>query len=318
MTDKNLKLSIVVPCFNEENNVVPLSEAIIDQITNNLSNYDYELIFIDNCSGDSTRSKLEKLCSENPKIKAIFNIRNFGPFNSPFYGLCQASGDCVMLICADFQDPVELIPKFVHEWEAGNKIVIGIKKQSEEGKFMRLLRTTYYRIMKRISNIDYIEHFTGFGLYDKSFLSFLRLLNDPSPFLRGIVAEFGEKRKEIFYKQKKRKSGKSSYNFFALYDALMLSITSYTKVTMRIATICGGVVALIDVIIGVYYLIRKLTDWNNFSIGIAPLVVGFFFLFSIVLIFMGLIGEYVLALNTRIINRPLVVEEKRINFNSRE
>ncbi|MDR3151279.1 MAG: glycosyltransferase family 2 protein [Holosporaceae bacterium] len=309
-----MKISVVVPCFNEEDNIIPISESIVKQFEEKLPNYDYELIFIDNCSEDRSRSKIEHLCNQNRNIKAIFNIRNFGQFNSPFYGICQANGDCVILVCADFQDPVELIPQFIKEWESGYKIVIGVKKQSDENKFMRLLRAAYYKIMKKIAYIDYIDQFTGFGLYDKSFISILKSLNDPMPFLRGLVAEFGGKRKEIAYRQSRRRSGKSSYNIYKLYDALMLSVTSYTKISIRIASFFGFFIATIDAIIGFYYFVRKIVSWDSFPLGMAPLVMGFFLFCSIILIFIGLLGEYILSINTRLLNRPLVIEEKRINF----
>ena len=228
------KISVLVPCYNEEENVVPLSAAIVEQFDKYLDGYDYELIFIDNDSSDSTREKLIELCSENKKIKAIFNARNFGQFNSPFYGMLQTTGDCTISMCADFQDPVDLIPRLVHEWENGYKIVCPIKTKSRENPVMRVMRTCYYKIIKKMSDVEQIEHFTGTGLYDRSFVDVLRQLDDPTPFLRGIVAELGFKRKEIPYEQQERRAGKTSNNWYKLYDAAMLSFTSYTKVGMRI------------------------------------------------------------------------------------
>lgn len=163
-----------------------------------------------------------------------------------------------MLLAADFQDPVEMIPKFVKEWEAGYKIVIGIKTTSKENKIMYFLRSCYYKLIKRLSNVEQIEHFTGFGLYDKSFIEVLRNLDDPTPFLRGIVAELGYKRKEIPYEQPRRRAGKTSNNFYKLYDAAMLSITSYTKVVLRLATIIGFIFSAISFLIALVYLILKL------------------------------------------------------------
>ena len=307
------KISIVVPCYNEEENVEPIGEAIIQEI-DKLQNYTYELIFIDNCSTDKTREKLIHLCDKNKNIKAIFNAKNFGQFNSPYYGLLQTTGDCTLLICADFQDPVEMIPKFIQEWENGYKIVIGIKNKSKENKIMYFLRSCYYKLIKKISDTEQIEHFTGFGLYDKDFIEVLRKLDDPTPFLRGIVAELGFQRKEISYEQQKRRAGKTHNNFYKLYDAAMLSITSYTKIGLRLATFLGILVGIVSFIIGIIYLILKLIYWDRFVAGMVPLLIGMFFLGALQLFFIGFMGEYILSINSRIMKRPLVVEEKRINF----
>ena len=308
------KISILVPCYNEQENVVPLSGGIIKIFETELASYDYEIVFIDNCSADNTRPLLREICKKNHRIKAIFNARNFGQFNSPYYGMCQTSGDCTIAICADFQDPVELIPVFIKEWEKGYKIVSGIKTKSRENKLVRFLRSCYYRIIKKMSDVEQIEHFTGFGLYDKSFIEILRNLHDPIPFIRGIVAELGYKRKDIHYEQQKRKAGKTKNNWYTLYDAAMLSFTSYTKIGLRIATIIGFIAAGLTFIAALVYFIYKLLFWDSFSAGIAPLVIGVFFLGSLQLFFIGFIGEYVMSINTRLMNRPLVIEEERINF----
>lgn len=307
-------LSIVVPTYNEEENILPISEAIVDELTENCSNYDYEIIFIDNCSTDNTQNLIRKVCEKNKKIKAIFNAKNFGQFNSPYYGMCQANGDCVMLICADFQDPINMIPILVKEWEKGYKIVSCIKTSSKENRVMRFLRTCYYKLIKKMSDIEQIEHFTGFGLYDKSFIEILKKLDDPTPFLRGIVAELGFKRKEIPYEQQRRAAGKTHNNWATLYDAAMLSFTSYTKVGLRIATIIGGITGIISLVIAFIYLIFKLVDWNRFMGGTVPTLLMVCILGSIQLFFIGLMGEYVISINKRIMNRPLVIEEERINF----
>lgn len=316
---KKMKLiSILVPTYNEEENVIPLSEAIISQFKTNLPEYDYEIIFIDNCSQDATREKLTYLCEQNKKIKVIFNMKNFGQFNSPYYGLCQTNGDCAIPICADFQDPVEMIPKFVREWENGYKIVCGIKTASRENPLIRFLRTCYYKIIKKMSDVEQIEHFTGFGLYDKSFIDVMRKLDDPIPFLRGVVAELGPKRKEIPYEQQKRRAGKTHNNFYTLYDAAMLSFTSYTKIGLRIATIFGFIFSVISLFVALLYLILKLIYWENFPAGNAPILIGVFVFSAIQMFFIGLLGEYILSINTRLMKRPLVVEEKRINFYDEE
>ena len=261
---------------------------------------------------------LRQLCGDNEKIKAIFNARNFGQIRSPVYGLKQAKGDCVIRMCADFQDPVDMIVKFVREWEKGWKIVIGIKKSSKEKKMMYWIRTCYYKIIRKITDIDHIEHFTGFGLYDKAFVDVVRKLHDPMPYLRGIIAELGYDYKAIPYEQQKRKAGKSKNNFYSLYDYAMIGITSYSKVVLRMATFMGFIVGGVSLIAGIVYFILKLLYWDRFSAGVAPMLIGVFFLGAMQLFFIGFLGEYVLSINTRVLDRPLVVEEERINFEEDE
>ncbi|MDD2973389.1 MAG: glycosyltransferase family 2 protein [Lachnospiraceae bacterium] len=308
------KISVLIPCYNEVENVALMSDTVINVLNEALPQYDYELVFIDNCSTDGTRDELERICSKNKKIKAILNVTNFGQFNSPFYGMCQTTGDCTISMCCDFQDPVEMIPKFVAEWEKGYKIVSGIKSKSKENGFIYFLRTMYYKLIKSMSTVEMIEHFTGFGLYDKTFIDLLKQLDDPIPFLRGIVAEYGFSRKDLEYTQQARRAGKTKNNFYSLYDAAMLSITSYTKVGLRLATIFGFLSSGISLVIAFVYLIYKLMNWNAFQVGYAPVVLGVYVIGSIQLFFIGLLGEYILNINTRVIHRPLVVEEKRINF----
>lgn len=311
------KISVLIPCYNEEENVVQISDAVIEQL-NKLENYDYEILFIDNCSTDKTQELITKLCENNHKIKAIFNCKNFGQFNSPYYGLQQTTGDCTILMCADFQDPVDMIPKFVQEWENGYKIVIGIKNKSKENRIIYFLRSCYYKIIKKLSSTEQIEHFTGFGLYDKDFIKILKDIDDPTPFLRGIVAELGYKRKEINYEQAKRKAEKTHNSFYTLYDAAMLSFTSYTKIGLRLATFLGMGIGVISFIVGLIYLILKLLYWDRFAAGTIPILLGSCFLGAIQLFFIGILGEYILSINARVMKRPLVIEEKRINFEEKE
>lgn len=311
---KMKKISILIPCYNEEENVVLMSEAICSLLEKELSEYAYELIFIDNDSTDNTRPLIRKICAENNCIKAIFNAKNFGQFNSPYYGMLQTTGDCTILMACDFQDPVELIPQYIREWENGYKIVIGIKKKSQENFIMYKLRGVYYKIIKKFSDVDQIEHFTGAGLYDHDFIEVLRKLKDPTPFIRGIVAELGYKRKEIPFEQPKRRAGKTHNNFYSLYDSAMLSFTSYTKIGLRLATFVGIGLGIVSILIGFVYLILKLVYWDRFTTGMAPMLIGIFFLGAVQLFFLGFMGEYILAINRRIMNRPLVVEEERINF----
>ena len=308
------KISIVVPCFNEEENVVPMADAIREEFKKNLSSYEYEIIFIDNDSKDNTRELIRELCNSDKGIKGIFNAKNFGQFNSPYYGMLQSTGDATVLMAADFQDPVEMIPKYVKAWEDGYKIAIGIKKSSQENKIMYHLRSLYYKTIKKLSEVEQIEHFTGFGLYDRAFINVMRNLDDPVPFLRGIVAELGFRRKEIPYEQPQRRAGITSNNLYRLYDAAMLSITAYTKVGLRLATFAGVILSGISMLIAVMYLILKLVYWDRFPAGMAPILIGMLFLGSIQIFFIGLIGEYILTINQRVMKRPLVVEEERINF----
>lgn len=307
------KVSIMIPCYNEEENIVAITSAVVSQMEK-LPQYDYEIVCIDNCSTDNTRILLRQICAKNLRIKAIFNVKNFGQFNSPYYGLCQTTGDCAISICADFQDPVEMIPEFLKYWEEGYQIVCGVKTSSQESKLMYTLRSIYYKLIKKFSTVEQIEHFTGFGLYDKSFLNVLRNLHDPTPFIRGIVAELGGKRKDIPYEQPLRRAGKTHNNFYSLFDAAMLSVTSYTKIGMRIAEFVGGIFVIINLLVGLVYLIMKLIYWDRFVAGQAPMIILVSMMSSIILAFLGFMGEYITAINTRMMNRPLVIEEERINF----
>ena len=308
------KVSVLIPCYNEEENVVPMSNAIKEMFEKNLPQYDYELLFIDNDSSDNTRPLLREICSRNKHVKAIFNAKNFGQFNSPYHGMLQTSGDCVISMVCDFQDPVEMIPKYLAAWEEGYKIVIGIKTASKENKLMYALRSMYYSFVKKFSDVEQIQHFTGSGLYDREFIEVLRNLNDPTPFLRGIVAELGFQRKEIEYEQPKRRAGKTHNNFYTLYDAAMLSITSYTKIGLRLCTFLGAFIGFASIVVGIVYLVLKLTNWYGFEAGMAPLIIIMSFMGAVQLFSIGFMGEYIMSMNKRIMNRPLVVEEERINF----
>ena len=311
-------ISIVVPCYNEEDNVQALADALRAMFKESLPSYRYEIIFIDNDSRDSTRDIIRRLAGEDKGIKGIFNAKNFGQFNSPYYAMLQSTGDCTVLMAADFQDPVDMIPKYVREWENGYRIVIGIKKSSQENPLMYWLRGCYYKMIKKLSDVEQIEQFTGFGLYDRRFIKVLRDLDDPTPFLRGIVAELGFRRKEIPYEQPKRRAGKTSNNFYRLYDAAMLSVTSYTKAGLRLATIFGGLCCCVSMAVALVYLVLKMMYWDRFAAGMAPLLIGMCFLVSVQIFFIGLVGEYILAINSRVMKRPLVIEEERINFDQEE
>lgn len=307
-------ISIVVPCYNEEENVIPLYEALKQLFTEQLSSSKYEIIYIDNDSTDHTRDQIRTLCAKDTDVKGIFNAKNFGQFNSPYYAMLQSTGDATILMAADFQDPPEMIPQFVKAWEEGYKIAIGVKTHSQESKLMYWLRGCYYKLIKKWSSVDQIEQFTGFGLYDHAFIDVMRTLDDPTPFLRGIVAELGFHRKEIPYTQPKRRAGVTHNNFYTLYDAAMLGFTSYTKVGLRIAVFAGGICSAVSMIIAIIYLIMKLIWWDRFPAGMAPMLIGMLFLGSVQIFFIGLLGEYILSINQRVMRRPLVVEEERLNF----
>lgn len=310
------KISIMIPCFNEVENVELMVSSVINVLKEACSAYDYEIVIIDNASTDGTRDIIERICEGNSKVKAIFNVTNFGQFNSPFYGMCQCTGDCVIPICCDFQDPVEMIPVFIEKWEQGHKVVSAVKSSSKENPFLYFCRTIYYKLIRGMSSVKMIEHFTGFGLYDHTFIELIRKLDDPIPFMRGIVAEYGEgfNMIEVEYEQAKRRAGKTHNNFYSLYDAAMLSFTSYTKVGLRIATFLGFGCSIVSLIFAIAYAIYKFSHWYEVTAGYTPLIIGVFLIGGIQLFFIGLIGEYILNINTRVIHRPIVVEEKRINF----
>lgn len=307
------KISIMIPCWNEKENIRQITEAVKEELSNSLPDYDYEIVIIDNKSTDGTRDIIRELCKEDSKVKAIFNMKNFGQFNSPYYGLTQCTGDCVIPICADFQDPVELIPVMVHKWEEGNKVITMIKTKSKESKLMYFFRGIYYNLIKKMSSVDQIKQFTGYGLYDQSFIQVLRELKDPTPFLRGIIAEYAPEHLEIEYTQPQRRAGKTHNNFYSLYDAAMLSFTSYTN-SLRIATFAGFIISFVSFLLGIVYLVIKLLYWNTFTAGMAPVIIAMFFLGGVQLAVLGFLGEYVMSMNKRVINRPLVIVEEKINF----
>lgn len=309
------RIRVLVPTYNEQDNVEPLVQTIEEHFKTELPEYDYIINFIDNKSTDSTREKLREICKNNKKVVAIFNAKNFGQFNSPFYGLISndiaGGSDCTITMCADFQDPVDMISKFVKKWEEGYQVVAGIKTKSKENKLIRFFRTCYYKFIKHLSSINQLEHFTGFALYDNAFIDVLKKIDDPTPFLRGMVAEFCGNIATIEYTQEKRRAGKTSNNFKTLYDAAMLSITTYTKKIPRIATILGALgmgltfVSTITLLVLTIVLTGFSSSWLMFS-GLG--FVGFLNLF-----FIGMLGEYIVNMNVRQLKRPLVVEEERLN-----
>lgn len=306
------KISVVTPCFNEAENVEELCRRIRKTLED--LQVEYEHILIDNASTDETVSILKSLASQDTRIKIIINTRNFGHIRSPYYGILQACGDAVVILASDLQDPPEMISEFLKKWEQGYKVVVGVKTQSEEFGLYYLLRTLYYRFLRKLSDVRLIENFTGFGLYDQRVIEVLRQIDDPYPYFRGLIADIGFETAKIPFTQPRRKRGISKNNFYSLYDMAMLGVTNYTKVPLRLATMLGFFAAGVSFLVGLAYLIYKLVNWQNFSLGLAPVVIGLFFLGSIQLIFLGVVGEYIGAIYTQVMRRPLVIEKERINF----
>ena len=306
-------ISIVTPCYNEEENVERLYEAV-KAIFQTLPQYAYEHIFIDNASIDKTVTILKRIGQKDKNVKVIVNVRNFGAVRSPYYGLLQARGDAAILLVADFQDPLHLIPEFIKKWEEGYKIVIGTKPKSRENVLMFHIRSLFYNIISKISETKLIKNFTGFGLYDKEFLEVLRNLNESYPYFRGLIADLGYERYEFSYIQPKRERGKSNQRFYALYDLAMLGFVNHSKLPIRIASIFGFVLSFLSLMIAIGYLIYKLLFWDRFDVGVAPVVIGIFFIGGIQLFFLGIIGEYVGSIFTEIKKKPLVIEKERVNW----
>lgn len=306
-------ISIVTGCYNEEKNVERLYQEV-KKVMDSLPEYNYEHIFIDNCSHDQTVIILKKIAAKDKNLKIIVNVRNFGHIRSPYYGLLQAKGDAVIYIVSDLQDPPQLIKKFIKSWESGNKIIIGVKTKSEENSLIFALRSLYYRLIERMSETEQIKNFTGFGLYDRRFVDIVRDLDDPYPYFRGMVTELGFARVEIPYTQNRRHKGCSKNNFYTLYDLAMLGFVNHSKVPLRIASFVGFGVATLSLLVALGYFIVKLIHWNEFNAGVAPLVIGLFFFSAVQLFFIGIIGEYIGAIYTQVKKRPLVIEKERINF----
>jgi len=306
-------ISVVSGCFNEEGNVRELYcrvRAVFDA----LGTYRWELIFADNASRDGTLAVLRQLAAEDRRVKVIVNWRNFGHIRSPYHALLQARGDAVIAIASDLQDPPELITEFLTEWEKGVPVVLGVKKSSREPRPMYVVRTVYYRLLRRLADVETVPHATGFGLYDRSFIDLLRTLDDPYPYLRGLIGELGLGFTTVPYDQPKRGSGITKSNFYTLYDLAMVGITSHSKVPLRLATLAGFGLSLLSFLTALAYLVAKLVFWYRYPAGVAPILIGMFVAFSVQLFFLGLLGEYIAVIHTRVMKRPLVVERERINF----
>jgi glycosyltransferase involved in cell wall biosynthesis len=306
-------ISIVAPCFNEEQNVVELYERV-RAVMATLPGYRYEHIFIDNASRDNTLAVLKYLAETDQNVKVIANSRNFGPIRSPMHALQEARGDVVIGLASDLQDPPELIADFIEQWEKGTPIVIGVKTTSDENRFVFWLRSKFYQLVNRLSDVQTYAHFTGFGLYDRRIMDLIKSFDDPFPYFRGMIADIGLPHAEVVFKQPLRKKGVSKHSIFNLYEIAMLGITNLSKVPLRILTFSGFFLSVLSVLTGLGYLIYKLIFWGRFTTGVAPVLIGLFFFASIQLLFMGIVGEYVGAIHTHVQKRPLVIEKERINF----
>ncbi len=306
------KISIVTPCYNEEGNVRDLYEKI-QKVMAGLA-FEYEHIYIDNASTDGTVRILRDLAQQDARVTVIINARNFGHIRSPYYGLLQACGDAAIVMASDLQDPPEQIPEFIQKWEQGYKVVMGIKTKSREPGLFYFLRSLYYRFLKSLSEVDLVENFTGFGLYDHHVIEILRKFDDPYPYFRGLIADIGFEAAKIEFTQPRRKRGISKNNFYTLYDMAMLGVTSYTKIPLRLATMLGFLSSVVSFLVGMVYLVYKLIQWQNFTLGLAPVIIGLFFMGSIQLFFLGIVGEYIGSIYTLAVRRPLVIEKERINF----
>lgn len=313
MSGKTL-LSIVAPCYNEQDNIEELYCRVRAAIAPLTERYEFEIIIIDNHSTDGTPDKLRALAAADPALKVIFNARNFGHIRSPYYGILQSRGVATVYLASDLQDPPEMIPEFIKYWEDGYKLVMATKPASKSSVLMHSLRKAYYRFLDGISDISLIKDSTGFGLYDKEVLDHLRKIDDPYPFLRGLICELGYEVKTLHFTQPRRLRGLSKNNIYTLYDIAMLGVVSHSKIPIRIAAFVGFLMGSVSVLVAIVFLVLKLLNWDTFPLGVAPLVIGLFFLFGMLFLFIGILGEYIGSIHSYLQRRPVVVEKERINF----
>jgi glycosyltransferase involved in cell wall biosynthesis len=308
-------ISIVASCFNEEENVEPLYQKLCEQFLK-LPQYRFEIILSDNASTDKTVDLIKAIAAKDNRLKLICNARNFGHVRSPLHAMMQTRGNAVIMMASDMQEPPELIPEFIRQWENGYKVVAGVKPQSNETPLMSAIRRIYYKTIGRLSEIQQIQNFTGFGLYDRKVVEIIRQIDDPYPYFRGLIADIGFKHAEVPYLQPKRLRGVTKNNFYTLYDMAMLGITSHSKLPIRLATMGGFTLSALSLFVALAYLTYKLLRWDNFSVGVAPILIGFFFFASVQLFFIGILGEYIAAIHTQVLKRPLVIEAERVNFDA--
>ena len=315
MTDINTKkilITIVTPCYNEEDNIEELYQRVAAVMAE--QSYDYELICIDNCSTDGTVKKIKKISAHDRRVKLIVNARNFGHIRSPYYGLLQSSGDACILIASDLQDPPEMIVEFIKKWEQGYKIVLAVKPESEESSLMFFVRKAYYRLVTRISEVQLVQNATGAGLFDRVVIDILRNINDPYPYFRGLLCEIGFPIAVVPFKQPRRQRGITKNNFYTLYDIAMLGITNHSKIPLRLMAMGGFLLSILSLFAALGFLVAKLMFWNYFQIGISPILIGIFFFGAVQMFFIGLLGEYIASIHTQVRNMPLVIEAERVNF----
>ncbi len=307
-------ISIVTPCYNEEDNIDELYQRISDVMAK--LPYDYEHICIDNCSTDATVRKIKEIAARDKRVKLIVNARNFGHIKSPYHALLQSRGDACVLIASDLQDPPEMIAEFVKKWEQGYKTVLAVKPESEESSLMFFLRKVYYRFITRISEVPLVQNATGAGLFDRAVIDILRGIHDPYPYFRGLLCEIGFPIAVVPFKQPRRQRGITKNNFYTLYDIAMLGITNHSKVPLRLMAMSGFVLSLLSLLVALLFLVAKLLFWNSFQLGTAPILIGIFFFGAIQTFFIGLLGEYIGSIHTQVRNMPLVVEMERVNFDA--
>jgi glycosyltransferase involved in cell wall biosynthesis len=306
-------ITIVSSTYNEEANI-PLFYEKVNNVIKNISKYNFEFLFIDNASTDRTLDLLRELAKKNKKVKIIVNMRNFGHIRSPYWGIIQSQGDATIYLASDLQDPPELIPSFINAWENGFKVALGVKPESKLNFINHQLRKIYYKLLNKISDVSIIENSTGFGIYDKEVLNEVRKINDPYPFLRGIIAELGYETKQIPFLQERRTRGVSKNNFYTLYDIGMLGIINHSITPIRIVSLIGFFVGSVSFLIAIIFTALKLIYWNSFPLGLSPIIIGMFFMFGLILFFIGFLGEYIGSIHTYLQKRPVVVEKERINF----
>ena len=312
------KISVVIPCYCEEKSVSIMYKRLKVIFDDDLSKYDYEIIFVDDHSPDDTWVEIKKICDIDKKVKGILNAKNFGFTRNVFFTLKQGTGDATFMLFGDLQDPPELLPIFLKKWEEGYKVIIGQKNKSEESKFWYFLRSVYYNLIDKLAIDKQIQHFNGYGLYDKSFIDVIKQIEDSTPYLKGIISEFSMNQYILNYEQKESNRGKSGFNFFKLYDVAMIGITSYTKILMRMATFAGAILGILSLLFALFIFINKLLNWNEYPVGTESIIVGIFFIGAIQLFFIGILGEYILTINSRVLKRPLVVVEKRLNYDEND
>ena len=309
---KKTKISIVTATFNEEQNIEKISNDI--SIEMQKLDVDYEHIIIDNNSTDQTQNIIRQICKKNKNVKAIFNSRNFGHTRSPYYAILQSSGDATISLAADFQDPIELIPDLIKKWQSGSKAVFLQRKSSKENLITETIKLIFYKFINFISEVNLIEKTTGSGIFDKSIISELKTIDDPDPYFRGMISEISANIAIIEFDQPSRRYGSSKNNFYTLFDLGVNAIIKHSIIPLRIMTIGGFISSIILIIVATFFFIYKIIYWDKFQLGLAPIILGVFFGFSVLIFMLGTIGEYIGVILKQVRRIPLVFEKERINF----